>query len=82
MNKDALISILTKVVLAAATGVLGSSMSQADATSIASGAIALAAFLYGVYQHYGMRKVPQGAVVTAIAPTVKEAKAQSIPAAK
>ena len=82
MNTDALISILTKVVLAAATGVFGSSMSQADATSIASGAIALAAFLYGVYQHWGKRKVPQGSVVTAIVPTVKEAKAQSIPAAK
>jgi len=82
MNPDALDALLTKIVLAAATGIFGATMSQADATSIASGAIAAAAFLYGWYKHYRMRKVPQGSVVTAIAPTVKEAKAQSIPAAK
>ena len=41
-----------------------------------------AAGVWMLYSHFNMKKVPERAVVTAIAPTAAEATAQSIPAAK
>ena len=41
-----------------------------------------AAGVWMLYSHFNMKKVPERAVVTAIAPTAAEAQAQSIPAVK
>jgi len=61
-------------------------MTSDQASQLATGIAALLPIaiggLYSIYSHWNMRKVPEKSVVTAIAPTVEEAKKASIPPAK
>jgi|SRR6185312_6106429 len=83
MNSDANFSLLRQVITALLTsGAASAYVSGDQAVAIAAGIVAAINVLWSVYAHYGMRKVPERAVVTAIAPSVAVAKAQSIPAAK
>lgn len=67
-------SILLSVL---SSGAAAAYISSDQAVAIATGVAALVTAAYGWYAHYGMRKVPETAVVTATAPTVADAKALS-----
>ena len=73
------VSVLVMVLapIAAKYGIDNATLATA-AGMILSGATGV----WMLYSHFNMRKVPERAVVTAIAPTAAEAQAQSIPAAK
>ena len=78
MNSDEITSLVTKAVIAA-FGMWGGSAfaTGAQVQTIAAGAGTLAAVLFGMYRAWNMRKVPEKAVVTSLAPTVADAKAAS-----
>jgi hypothetical protein len=80
MNSDAIDALITKLIVAALAAGGGDAIaSQSQVQAIVYGAGALLAVGYGFYKHYGMRKVPEKAIVTSIAPTVADAKAASAP---
>ena len=64
------------------SGAVATYVSGAQATSIAAGLGALATVGWTVYSNWNKRKVHETAVVTATAPTIKAAKAASIPEGK
>lgn len=83
MNSDSVASMVRQILTLLLSSAAASSYVTGDqAVAIASGAAALVSVAWSFWSHYGMRKVPARAVVTAIAPTAAEAKAASIPAAK
>lgn len=59
-----------------------SDQASAVVTTLGSALPVIGLGVWQIYSHWNMRKVPEKAVVTAIAPTVADAKAASIPAAK
>ena len=65
MNSDEIQSLVTKLVLSACSGLAAKYGVDGNALGmVASGAGALAAILFGVYQHWNMKKVPETATVT------------------
>ena len=65
MNSDEIQSAITKLVIAMMTGVATKyGMDGNTLTMIAAGVGAFAAFLYGVFQHWNMTKVPEKSMVT------------------
>lgn len=85
-NSSELNNLVTWIVAFLVTTFVRWGMTADQASQIATaigGMIPLAVCgLYSVYMHWNMRKVPEKSVVVAIAPTVADAKAASIPAAK
>jgi uncharacterized membrane protein YfcA len=64
MNSDEIQSLVTKLVVMILSSMSGAAaMNNSQATAIATGAGAVAAVLFGVYQHWNMKKVPEKAVV-------------------
>ena len=65
MNSDEIQSLVTKVALSLLTGVATKYGLDGNlVATLASGAGALAALLFGVYQHWNMAKVPEKSMVT------------------
>jgi hypothetical protein len=64
MNSDEIQSLVTKLVVMVLSSMSGAAaMNNSQVTAIATGAGAVAAVLFGVYQHWNMKKVPENAVV-------------------
>ena len=77
MNSDEISSLVTKIALSFLTGIATKyGIDGAVVPTLAAGAGALAALLFGVYQHWNMAKVPEKSMVTvpgATAPVVATA---------
>lgn len=83
MNKDEWISLIASLVGKAAGATLGVGVvTSNDATTIAGGIFVIGSLGFTLYNNWNQRKVAETAVVTATAPTVAAAKADSIPAGK
>ena len=66
MNPDEIKSLAVKVTLIALTALatsLHQNLGADNAAAIATDIVDLGALIYGVYLHWGMKKVPQDAVV-------------------
>ena len=80
MNSDSVGSMVRQILTLLLSSAAASSYVSGDqAVAIASGAAALVSVAWSWYAHYGMRKVPEKAVITSLAPTVADAKAASAP---
>ena len=65
MNSDEIQSAVTKLVIMALTGVATKyGIDGSTLMTMAAGVGAAAAFIYGVYQHWNMTKVPEKSMVT------------------
>ena len=74
MNSDEIQSLVTKLVVMVLSSMSGAAaMNNSQVTAIATGAGAVAAVLFGVYQHWNMKKIPEKAVV-ASAPATEVTK--------
>lgn len=83
MNSDEIGAIVRQfLMMALSSSAATAYVTGAQATSIAAGLGALATIAWTIYSNWNQRKVHETAVVTAVAPTVDIAKAQSIPAGK
>jgi hypothetical protein len=82
MNKDEWTSLVTVIVALAAPQALKYGVSTSDLTNALMGAFSVAMVGWTIWHNWNMRKIPERGVVTAIASTPSEAKAQSIPVAK
>jgi hypothetical protein len=83
MNSDeiaALVKSIANTILT--TGAVAAYVNGQQAAALAAGAGALATIVYGIYTRWNQRLVKETAVVTATAPTVAAARAESIPAGK
>ncbi len=65
MNSDEIQSLVTKIVLSLCSGLAAKYGIDGNvAATLASGAGALAAIAFGVYQHWNQTKVPEKSMVT------------------
>ena len=65
MNSDEISSLVTKIVLSLCSGLAAKYGVDGNVVAtLASGAGALAALAFGVYQHWNMAKVPEKSMVT------------------
>jgi uncharacterized membrane protein YebE (DUF533 family) len=77
MNSDEIESIIVKAIIAAGTAWATKHGVTVDGSALqmfAGGVVAAGAGAYGVYRHWGMKKVPQSAVVVPIGETQMVAK--------
>jgi len=80
MNSDSVASMVRQILTLLLSSAAASSYVSGDqAVAIAGGAAALVSVAWSVWAHYGMRKVPEKAVVTGLAMNVADAKAASAP---
>ena len=78
MNSDSVASMVRQILtLLLSSGAASAYVTGDQAVAIASGAAALVSVAWSIWAHYGMRKIPETAVVTASAPTVAMARAAS-----
>ena len=64
MNSDEISSLVTKIVLSLCSGLAAKYGVDGNVVAtLASGAGALAALAFGVYQHWNLKKVPETATV-------------------
>lgn len=80
MNSDEISALVTKIVVGLFSMGMGASVvTQSQGAAIATGLGAVAAVLFGVYQHWNMRKVPEKSIVTGQAGSVDAARDLSAP---
>lgn len=83
MNADEVGAMVRQLVtMLGSSTAMASYVSGNQVVALASGAAAGASVIWTLYTNWNQRKVHETAVVTATAPTIAAAKAESIPAGK